>query len=72
MKENKKCWACKRTLVGDSKMRLCPGCINKYGSVGAAVAALGLAVGGRQLVKHGGKIIKVSTKIIKPELFMSI
>ncbi|MDD7518359.1 hypothetical protein ACTNBP_09745 [Oliverpabstia intestinalis] len=65
MKENKKCWACKRTLVGDSKMRLCPGCINKYGSVGAAVAALGLAVGGRQLVKHGGKIIKVSTKIIK-------
>ena len=51
MKENKKCWACKRTLVGDSKMRLCPGCINKYGSVGAAVAALGLAVGGRQLVK---------------------
>lgn len=62
MKENKKCWACKRTLVGDSKMRLCPGCINKYGSVGAAVAALGLAVGGRQLVKHGGKIIKVSTK----------
>ena len=65
MKENKKCWACKRTLVGDSKMRLCPGCINKYGSVGAAVAALGLAVGGRQLVKHGGTIIKVSTKIIK-------
>ena len=65
MKENKKCWACKRTLVGDSKMRLCPGCINKYGSVGAAGAALGLAVGGRQLVKHGGKIIKVSTKIIK-------
>lgn len=65
MAENKKCWACKRTLVGDSKMGLCPGCINKYGSIGAAVAALGLGVGGRQLVKHGGKIIKVAAKIIK-------
>ena len=65
MRENKKCWACKRTLVGDSKMGLCPGCINKYGSAGATVAALGLAVGGRQIVKHGGKIIKVATKIIK-------
>lgn len=65
MEENKKCWACKRTLVGDSKMGLCPSCINKYGSVGAAVTALGLAVGGRQLVKHGGKIIKVATKRIK-------
>lgn len=64
MEKNKKCWACKRTLVGDSKMGLCPGCINDYGSIGAA-AALGLAVGGRQLVKHGGKIIKVATKIIK-------
>lgn len=65
MKENKKCWACKRTLIGDSKMGLCPDCINKYGSVGAAVAVLGLAVGGRQLVKHGGKIIKGATKIIR-------
>ena len=65
MAENKKCWACKRTLVGNSKMGLCPDCISKYGSVGAAVAAFGVAVGGRQLVKHGGKIIKVATKIIK-------
>ena len=65
MEENKKCWACIRTLVGDSKMGLCPDCINKYGSVGAAVVVLCLAVGGGQLVKHGGKIIKVATKIIK-------
>ena len=65
MAENKKCWACKRTIVGDSKMGLCPGCINKYGSIGAAVAALGLAGGGRQLVKRGEKIIKVAAKIIK-------
>lgn len=52
MVENKKCWACKRTLVDDSKMGLCPDCINKYGSV---VAALGLAVGGRQLKKKWRK-----------------
>ena len=32
MAENKKCWACKRTLVGDSKLGLCPDCLNKYGS----------------------------------------
>ena len=65
MAENKKCWACKRTLVGNSKMGLCPNCINTYGSVGAAVAAFGLAVGGRQLVKNGGKIIKVAAQIAK-------
>lgn len=65
MAENKKCWACKRTLVGNLKMGLCSDCMNKYGSVGAAVAALGLTVGGRQLIKHGGKIIKVAAKIIK-------
>lgn len=65
MAENRKCWACKRTLVGDSKMGLCQDCINKYGSVGAVVATFGLAAGGRQLIKHGGKIIKAATKIIK-------
>ncbi len=65
MVENKKCWACKRTLVGDSKMGLCPDCINKYGSVVAAVTVFGLAVGGRQLVKNGGKIIKVASQITK-------
>ena len=65
MAENKKCWACKRTLVGNSKMGLCPNSINTYGSVGAAVATFVLAVGGRQLVKNGGKIIKVAAQIAK-------
>ena len=65
MKENKKCWACKRTLVGDSKMGLCPDCMNKYGSVGSAVAVLGLAVGGKLLVKNGEKIIKGVAQIAK-------
>lgn len=62
MKENKKCWACKRTLIGDSEMGLCPGCINKYGSFGTALMACGLAVGGRQLVKMVEKSLKWLSK----------
>lgn len=65
MAENKKCWACKRTLVGNSKMVLCPNCINKYGTVGTVVAAFGLVVGGRQFVKNGRELIKVATQIEK-------
>lgn len=65
MTENKKCLACKRTLVGDSKMGICQDCINKYGSPVVALALMGLAFGGGQLIKHGGKIIKSATKIIK-------
>ena len=44
MAENKKCRACKRTLVGDSKLGLCPDCLNKYGSPAAAVLAVGATV----------------------------
>lgn len=55
MTESKKCWACKRTLMGDSKMGLCPDCLNKYGSIGMAVGVLELTVGVRQLVKMVGK-----------------
>lgn len=65
MAENKKCWVCKRTLVGNSKMGLCPNCINTYGSPGAGVALLALVVAGKQLVKNGGKIIKVAAQIAK-------
>lgn len=65
MAKNKKCWACKRTLVDDSKMGLCPDCINKYGSIGTTAAVVGLAVCGRQLVKNGRKIIKVPFQITK-------
>lgn len=65
MAENKKCWACKRTLVGESRLGLCPECINRYGTPAAAIAALGIGVGVRQLVKNGGKIAKAAIKIIK-------
>ena len=65
MAENKKCWACKRTLVGDSKLGLCPDCLNKYGSPAAAVLAVGATVGVRHLVKNGGKIVKLAAKIVR-------
>lgn len=65
MAENKKCWACKRTLAGDSKLGLCPDCLNKYGSPAAAVLAVGATVGVRQLVKNGGKIVKFAAKIVR-------
>ena len=61
----KTCWACKRILIGDSKLGLCPDCLNKYGSPAAAVGIAGLAVGGRFLLKNSGKIIKAVAKGIK-------
>lgn len=61
----KTCWACKRILVGDSKLGLCSDCLNKYGSPAAAAGLLGLAIGGRFLVKNGGRIVKAVAKGIK-------
>ena len=65
MSNEKTCWACKRILVGDSKLGLCSDCLNKYGSPAAAAGLLGLAIGGRFLVKNGGKIVKTVAKGIK-------
>lgn len=64
-KEEKICWACKRTLVEESKLGLCPGCVNKYGTPAAALAALGLGVLGKQALKHGGKAVKVVANVIR-------
>lgn len=63
--ENKKCWACKRTLVNESKIGLCPDCMNKYGSPAAAILTLGAGIGVRHVLKHGGKIIKTASRIIR-------
>ncbi len=65
MAENKKCWACKRTLIGDSKTGLCPDCLNKYGTPVAAVLAIGSATGVMQLVKNGEKILKIAKNIVR-------
>lgn len=32
MRENKKCWACGKSLTGGEKLGLCDGCLNKYGT----------------------------------------
>ena len=64
-KEQKICWACKRTLAEESKLGLCPECVNKYGTPAAALSALGLGVLGKQALKHGGKAVKVVAKVIR-------
>ena len=53
----KKCWACKRILLTESKTGLCPDCINKYGSPAAAVAALAGSIGIGFLLKKAPKWI---------------
>ncbi len=63
--EDKICWACERTLVGESKLGLCPDCVNKYGTPAAAVGLLGLGLLGRQALKHSGKAVKVVANVIR-------
>ena len=68
-KAEKKCWACKRIIVGKGHLGLCPKCVDKYGSPAAALAVLGLGLGGTLIVKNGDKIIGVvgkGIKMIKP------
>ena len=54
MKNNKICWACKRVLIGKSKLGLCPNCVNKYGTPAAAIGVLVVASG----IKAASKLIK--------------
>lgn len=65
MSDDKKCWACGKTLTGGEKLGLCEECLNKYGSPVAAAGILGLALGGRYLLKNSGKIAKGIIKIVK-------
>ena len=65
MPENKKCWACQRTLVGDAKLGLCTDCTNKYGSRVATVLVLGAGIGVRKIVKNGDKIIEFASKVVR-------
>lgn len=51
----KKCRACKRILLTDSKTGLCPDCLNKYGTPVVGIAA-SLGIGA--LVKYAPKLIK--------------
>jgi len=65
MSEEKKCWACHKTLVGGEKYGLCSNCINKYGTPVVTIGLTGLALGGRLLINNSSKIIRATMKIIK-------
>lgn len=64
-KDDKNCWSCKRMLVEDSKLGLCPDCVNKFGTPVAAAAVLGLGLLGRQALKNSGKAVKVVANVIR-------
>lgn len=61
-KDEKRCWVCKRIVVGAGKFVVCPACVNKYGS-GAAFVVLGVL--GRKVLQNGGKIVKGTINVIK-------
>ena len=65
MSNDKKCWACGKTLIGGEKLGLCDGCLNKYGSSVAAAGILGLAVSSKKLLKNSSKIVKTIAKKVK-------
>ncbi|OPZ87167.1 MAG: hypothetical protein BWY74_03460 [Firmicutes bacterium ADurb.Bin419] len=64
-KEEKICWACRRILVEESKLGLCPDCVNKYGTPVATAALFALGILGRQALKHSGKAVKVVANVIR-------
>lgn len=65
-KDEKKCLACKRIIIGDSKFGICPDCLNKYGTPIAAIGIGGLAfLGNEARQKYGRKLIKGAFDVIK-------
>ena len=59
------CWACKRVIVGDSQMGLCPSCVNRYGSPAAAAAIFALGLGLNFARQNKDKIASFVVKIVK-------
>lgn len=68
-KDEKVCLTCKRILVGESKLGLCPKCINDYGSPLAVIGAIGIGgilyLGKGWVMKNGGKVVKGAIDVIK-------
>ena len=56
MSEEKRCKSCKRIIVGESIMGLCPNCINKY--EGRAAIGVGLAATFAAIAKGIFDIVK--------------
>ena len=64
-KKVKTCWACKTIIIGESKLGLCPKCVNKYGSAGAAAIAFGTGIGVKYVIKNKDRVIKAVAEGIK-------
>lgn len=64
-KEEKKCWACKRTLVEENKLGLCPDCVNKYGTLGVMAGGLGLFFNRKTILKIGEQAVKVVPSLMR-------
>lgn len=57
-----KCKICGRTISKGSKLKMCPDCINKYGTPAAGVGLGGAIIGVKAAVKHKDKIAKGAVK----------
>ena len=53
-----KCKMCGRTISQDSKVKMCPDCINKYGTPAAGIGIGGIVIGAKAAFKHKDKIAK--------------
>lgn len=58
----KRCWKCKRIIIGDSKLGLCSTCFNECGS--PVVAIGGMVVAG-MIWKNKGEIANGAINVIR-------
>jgi len=49
----KKCKFCKRTIVGKSKLGICPDCVNKAGNCVVGIGSAVVSIGGAILFLNG-------------------
>ena len=49
----KKCKFCKRTMVGKSKLGICPDCVNKAGNCVVGIGSAVVSIGGAILFLNG-------------------
>ena len=49
----KKCKFCKRTIVGKSKLGICPDCVNKAGNCVVGMGSAVVSIGGAILFLNG-------------------
>lgn len=56
--KEKRCWMCKRIIVGSSKLGLCPDCLNKAGTAAATVGSIVVTVVGGRFFKDNNPFKK--------------